>query len=181
MSLRFIDRALVILLVLEVFVATAGTSAADPIIIEPPCPGCTPPGGDPTPSCDDKCRERRFTQTRYKAPGENPKTTCGLWLYRDCGFCKGGGLFNTMCMPNANDKYPDGDCKEINKIQGLADPLPQTCTAMCPIPLTLDNYYREAAEDATTYSSASFAESFNNVRKCKNASGQYQNWPDETD
>jgi hypothetical protein len=163
MTLPLFDRVLVVLLVLEVLVATNGAALADP-----------------PPECDDKCRERRFYKIQSQSLiDQSWSTRCQMWYYRECFGCSSN---SGLCSPNSADTHTNGSCLAvICWPQWEAIPAPSPCTAMCSVPDGQVAYSREAAEGPTTYSDIGgdrWVERFF-VRKCRVDGQPYLEWPDE--
>lgn len=175
MSFPLIDRALIMLLVLELVIATGGRSVADP----PPDPGSTAP-------CDSKCRERRFFQVRYYDMNTQAWVTgCLLARYRTCKYCYHP---DGLCSPNDQDKYADptlaASCNKLAQAAEFATPAQEVCTSLCQLPLQNNvDYAREAAEQPTTYSQYVDDDwgvaATEKRQKCTTPTGGTMTWKDE--
>jgi hypothetical protein len=164
MTLPVIDKALLMMLVLETALLMCSRASANPA----------------PPACDSACRERRFFQLRVQNKDKIWITACNLFRYRHCPQCVAA---TGQCMPNPGDMYTTDKCKESTKTQLIADPDPTQCTAMCPIPLQNDvQYHREAAEppgimDDKTW--IPFPDPGLKVWKCTTSDGKTRAWEDE--
>lgn len=154
------DRLLVVLLIVEIILATGDSVLAK----------------DPPPSCDNKCRERRYI-TFYDA--KEKATYCVMWQYRWCIECR---CSYCLCSPNEKDIYVDEGCFQTNRQQALCTVM--TCSPLCGALNTSGpgNDKHEAAEGATDYISIDSWYTYENlfVFKCTvEATGKTYTWPDE--
>lgn len=158
MNLPLFDKALLVLIVLELVIATNGVALADP----------------PPDNCDSFCRERRYTKRR----DDDSKMTCMMLRYRHCVFCN---TLSGRCSGNQDtDKLTDGTCVEMTVLQANGSPAPETCDALCPFPVQSGNFYCEAAEGPNTYANITMWSDVEfGVYKCYKSGESYKQWGDE--
>lgn len=155
------DRCLLVAIVLQAGLMAVGiTTAADPN------------------ECDTLCRERRY----HKDRDENGAFSCFMYKYRDCRVCTGAG----KCSPNATTDDPSiyTSCEELEDFNNYIGGFPPstTCSEMCAFPTTAGEASREAAEEASTYTSVSSFEVLPlGVHKCMDGNQAYRVWADEKD